>query len=238
MDFRNIKMIVIIPLFAGVFCSLIICAYIGLYSGIIQRPEPVVVSEAEEEEEEEEELFLFSASEKVPDPILGYYRNPEYQSWVIDFITGICSNPEIAQAILAHCDYYQVPPALALALCWEESRFFPGAVNRSNRDGSIDRGLFQLNDRSFPNLQLAEFFNIYTNTRHGIAHLRFCLDTGGTEVSALAMYNAGTGRVRSTGAPYVTLNYISRILDNRQKIESRFHSRLIREEEMRLAARD
>jgi hypothetical protein len=48
------------------------------------------------------------------------------------------------------------------------------------------------------------------------------------------MYNAGTGRVRSTGAPHVTLNYINRILDNRQRLEDRFHSRLNREEELRL----
>jgi len=49
------------------------------------------------------------------------------------------------------------------------------------------------------------------------------------------MYNAGTGRIKTTGAPEATLKYISRILENRKKIESRFHARLIKEEEIRLA---
>jgi len=49
------------------------------------------------------------------------------------------------------------------------------------------------------------------------------------------MYNAGTGRVKTSGAPEVTLSYISRILENRRKIESHFHARLIKEEEIRIA---
>ena len=67
-----------------------------------------------------------------------------------------------------------------------------------------------------------------------IGEEQISLAAGANEISALAMYNAGTGRVRSTGAPEVTLNYVSRILENRRKIESRFLSMLIREEEARM----
>jgi hypothetical protein len=221
-------------MFIGVFCSLILCAFISVSYGLYIEPEAVIAVQSEPEEEEEVFAFLFSASEAVSDPILEYYRNPEYQEWVIDFFADICSNREISQAVLFYSEHYDVSPALAFALSWEESRFNPRAINHSNRDESIDRGLFQLNNRSFPQLEIPVFYDIESNTRYGIGHLRYCLDTGGTEVSALAMYNAGTGRVRATGAPYVTLNYINRILENRQRIESRFHSRLIREEEVRL----
>jgi len=55
-----------------------------------------------------------------------------------------------------------------------------------------------------------------------MSHLRYCLDTGRTEIAALAMYNAGTGRVSVTGAPKSTLDYISRILENKNKIENKF----------------
>jgi hypothetical protein len=43
-----------------------------------------------------------------------------------------------------------------------------------------------------------------------------------TEIAALAMYNAGAGRVTASGAPKSTLDYISRILENKNKIENKF----------------
>jgi hypothetical protein len=234
MDFRDVKIELVIPMITGIYCSLFLCTLIGFSSGVFKQPEkiePVV----EIIHEEEPGNFLLAVTENIQDPVLSYFRNPEFREWVIDFFSGICTNRDIVQAILENADTFDVSPALAFALSWEESRFNPNAVNRYNRDGSIDRGLFQLNNRSFPNLELALFFDIKTNTYYGIGHLRYCLDTGGSEVSALAMYNAGTGRVRTSGAPEVTLNYISRILGNKSKIESQFHARLIREEERRLA---
>ena len=227
----------VIPLFTGVLGSLILCALIALYTNSFQK---ISIEDTEVFEEDQEELgsSFLAVREKLHDPVLEYYRNPEYQEWVVNFFAGICSNMEIAQAVLQNADEFNVPAALALALSWEESHFNPRAVNRHNRDGSIDRGLFQLNNRSFPNLELDAFFDVRINARYGISHLRHCLDFGGTEVSALAMYNAGTGRVNTSGAPRVTLNYISRILENRAKIEARFHTMLIKEEEARLLAEE
>ncbi|MCL2440725.1 MAG: lytic transglycosylase domain-containing protein [Treponema sp.] len=223
----------VIPLFLGVLVSLAVCTFICVYYGFFPQAQNVLTRDYDDEDLQ----LLFSAAEAVPDMVLSYYRKPEFKEWVIDFFTGICSGREIAQAILNSSDEFDVPPALAFALCWEESRFNPYAINRQNRNGTIDRGLFQLNSRSFAHLEVSAFYNIEINARHGVGYLRQCLNSGGTEISALAMYNAGTGRVRSTGAPEVTLNYVSRILDNRRKIENRFHDRLIREEEIRLSER-
>jgi len=229
--FRDIRIEFITPLFTGVLCSLFFCAAIAVSHGFFIKP---AIPLAVESEPEDDINLLFSKSEDVPDPVLEYFKNSEYKEWVIEFFTALCSSREIAAAILYNADEFDVPPALAFALCWEESRFNPNAINRNNRDGSIDRGLFQLNSRSFPHLDINQFYSVDLNARHGVAHLRYCLNSGDSEVSALAMYNAGTGRVKSTGAPEVTLNYISRILDNRSKIESRFLSRLITEEESRM----
>jgi len=219
------------PLFTGVLCSLFFCATIAVSYGFFVKPEMPVTAESETDDIN----LLFSKSEDVLDPVLEYFRDSEYKDWVIDFFAALCSSQEIAVAILVNSDLYDVPPALAFALCWEESRFNPRAINRKNRDGSIDRGLFQLNSRSYPNIEASVFYNVNSNARYGVNHLKSCLDSGASEVSALAMYNAGAGRVKSTGAPEVTLNYISRILENRSKIESRFLSRLIIEEETRMA---
>jgi hypothetical protein len=234
--FRNTNMEFVLPLFMGALCSLFVCALAGIFFDVFknntQEPEiPAVVYEYKEEIGN----FLLSETEVIHDPVLDYFRNPEYSEWVIDFFSNICSNRDIVFAILENSEKFNVPPSLAFSVSWEESRLNPNAINRHNKDGSIDRGLFQLNNRSFPNLETASFFDIKINSHYGLGHLRYCLDTGGSEIPALAMYNAGTGRVRNSGAPEVTLNYVSRILSNKSKIESQFHSLLIKEEEYRLA---
>jgi len=236
--FSKIKVKLIIPIFTGVFCSMILCALIADYSGYFKKAAPIIpiIEDEDEDVDNEEEDFstLFGPSENIPDSILEYYRKPEYKKWVIDFFTAICSNAEIAQAILDSCDVFDIPPALAFALCWEESQFNPNAINKKNRNGSVDRGLFQLNNQSFPYMDIVSFYDINTNAHYGVGHLRYCMNLSGSEISALAMYNAGTGRVKSTGAPEVTLNYTSRILGNRRRLENRFISRLLKEEEKRL----
>ena len=243
MNLHKEKIEVLIPMFTGVLLSLVLCTFIASYNNLFHGSDISEVTagiEFDMETEQAQELennfsFLLTGKNKAKDVILEYYRNPEYREWVVSFFTGICSNKEIAQAVLDGADEFDVSPALAFALSWEESRFNPRAVNLHNYDGSIDRGLFQLNNRSFPNLELIQFFNAGTNARYGVSHLRHCLNTGGSEVSALAMYNAGAGRVSNTGTPKVTLDYISRILENRSRIESHFHYMLIREEESRIA---
>jgi len=154
--------------------------------------------------------------------ILSLFKNPESRERVVQFFANICSSWEIAEVILINAADFDIPPALAFALGWEESRFNPKAVNSKNQNKSVDRGLFQLNSRSFPRLDLQAFFNPSVNSWHGMSHLRYCLDTGGSEIVALAMYNAGTGRVQNNGTPKATLDYIGRILENRQKYEKQF----------------
>jgi hypothetical protein len=166
--------------------------------------------------------------EEEPDMILVSYRNPALQEMVVSFFRDLIGSSEVAGVVLSNCAMYDIPPALAFALCWEESRYTIRALNR-NRNGTVDRGLFQLNSETFPNLAVEDFYNPGINARHGLAHLRWCLNTAGTEVAALAMYNAGTARVRSVGTPKHTLDYVSRILKRQRKIEELFiaeHSRI------------
>ncbi|MFP3089536.1 transglycosylase SLT domain-containing protein [Treponema sp. TIM-1] len=161
-------------------------------------------------------------SGKRRDIILETYRDPNFRDEVIAFFSLIADSRLLASIILAQAEAYNVSPALAFALCKEESQFTVRAINRKNVNGSIDRGLFQLNNRSFPQLKEADFFNPETNTQQGMAHLRWCLDTAGSELAALAMYNAGATKVKSNNTPKRTLDYISRILDSRDRIEEAF----------------
>ncbi|GHT83272.1 hypothetical protein FACS1894137_03960 [Spirochaetia bacterium] len=157
-----------------------------------------------------------------PDTILTYYRNESNRPEVLAFFSALVQSEEIAGAILSNADAFEIPPALAFALCWGESRFNPHAVNRKNLNQTIDRGLFQLNGKSFPKLTQAEFFDPVINAYYGMAHLRWCLDAGGSEVAGLAMYNTGTGRVNAGATPRNTLTHVSRVLEFRKGIETLF----------------
>jgi hypothetical protein len=231
MRFDNVKMELVFPVFFGCLGALALCVLVTVQGFALISPgagkAAAETASVEEAEPPVEEVFSFftGTAEVNHDPIRELYHDAEKRPWVIDFFADICGSPEVAEAILSNADSFNISAALAFALCWEESRFKPQAVNYKNRDGSIDRGLFQLNNRSFPALDSGDFFNINVNARYGMSHLRYCLETGGSEIAALAMYNAGTGKVKNSGTPKVTLDYIHRILENRSKIEEHFEAR-------------
>lgn len=154
---------------------------------------------------------------------LELYRSIQSRAAVEWFYTNITNSREVACAILEAADKNDISVSLAFALAYTESSYKATAVNR-NTNASIDRGLFQLNNRSFPDLSEKEFFDPTISAKYGMAHFRFCLDTAGNEITALAMYNAGTNRVRNNATPQITLNYVSKIMNYRQSLEDLFDS--------------
>ena len=152
---------------------------------------------------------------------LKFYRNPEFKDSVEWFYNQITGNEFITDAILQYADKNEIPLSLAFSLAYSESSYNPRAINK-NTNASIDRGLFQLNNNSFPDLIEEEYFDPYISAKYGLSHLRFCLDTAGNEVAALAMYNAGTRRVKNGETPQVTLNYVSKIMDYKEGLDDLF----------------
>jgi len=167
------------------------------------------------------QAFLVPDTEEWPDFIMAAYRDPEFQKEVVTFFGQLTGSMDVARVVLSNTVNFDIPPALAFALCWEESRYNPRAFNR-NRNDTLDRGLFQLNSGTFPKLSVDDFYDLEINARYGLSHLRWCLDNAGTDVAGLAMYNAGHNRVRSVGTPKTTLDYISRILKEQRRIEGLF----------------
>ncbi len=135
----------------------------------------------------------------------------------LEYFTVVTGNAKVAELIYDEAVKYNIAPELAFALAFSESSFRINAVNK-NRD-SVDRGLFQLNSNSFPNLKEEDFFKPEINVPLGIAYLRYCLDIGGNEVTALAMYNAGPNRVKDSRTPKMTLDYISKIQSYKTSLE-------------------
>lgn len=152
---------------------------------------------------------------------LALYRQPQSRPAVEWFYTHVTSSREVALAILENADRNDIPLSLAFSLAYVESRFKPTAVN-SNTNRTIDRGLFQLNSASFPKLTEDEFFDPKVSAKYGMSHLRYCMDVAGNEITALAMYNAGTSRVKQNKTPQHTLNYVAKISNYRVHLESKF----------------
>jgi hypothetical protein len=226
-------LIILFSKFRSFFC--IGLAIIGLSAGGISiaslskecqaKPEVIIQDGAEEILTPlivDVTAFSALASGKRRDVILEFYRDPYFKEGVVEFFTAIADSRVLAAVILAHAEIYNIPPALAFALCWEESQYSVRAISKKNVNGSIDRGLFQLNSLTFPQLKEADFFSPEINARYGMAHLRWCLDTAGSELAGLAMYNAGVTRVTSNQTPKKTLDYVSRILEMRNRVEDAF----------------
>jgi len=152
------------------------------------------------------------------------YSNVYTRKYINDFYTGISGSEDYSRLILQYADKYDLPYSFVFALVWNESRFINRAINYNKN--SVDRGLFQLNSLAFPELSEKDFFKPEINIVNGIKHLKWCLDTGGNEIVALAMYNAGRTKVERNGTPRKTLDYISGILEYQNKIEKKFKARL------------
>lgn len=159
------------------------------------------------------------------DPIASYYKDPATKDATLDFFSSLTRSETLARVILENSEKYSVRPSLAFALALEESDFKADAINKNG--DSVDRGLFQLNSKSYPKLKIQEFYDPALNARYGLAHLQGCLAEAGNEVAALAMYNAGNNRVRKGSTPQRTLDYVSRILAYEDNISSLFAAKVM-----------
>lgn len=159
---------------------------------------------------------------------LELYRQPYSRAAVEWFYTQVAGNRTVALSILENADKNNIPLSLAFSLAFVESRFQPDAVNK-NSNATVDRGLFQLNSASFPRLTEEEFFDPAISAKYGMTHLRWCMDVAGkgNDVTALAMYNAGTTRVKANKTPQHTLNYVAKISAYRVKLESKFNADIV-----------
>ena len=167
-------------------------------------------------------VYVDFSSHRTGGSLLAPFNNPSTRASVILFLENQIGNPEVAEALLKAADRYQVDPALVVAVSWQESRFKVTAAG-INTNSSIDRGLMQLNSSSFKTLTEEDFYNPYLNADHGTSYLRKVLDLSGNTVTALAMYNAGPGRVGSLGAPSMTLEYVDRIFGYRNSLVREYY---------------
>ncbi len=168
-------------------------------------------------------VYVDSGSSRNKGSLITALRNPVTRSSVLSFFEERIGDSEVANALLDAADHYDVDPALVVAVSWQESRFV-ATVQGVNYNKTLDRGLMQLNSATFSFLDEEDFFNPHLNAKYGVSYLRESLDRSGNEVAALAMYNAGPGRVKTLGAPRTTLDYINNVLSYRDALVSGYFS--------------
>ncbi len=226
---------------ASVLCTLLLAASLLVYF-LVPNAKPAqedvipqfAISTITEENEDELSPFFqdyfaevsLSKLTSTTDEGLTLYRQPLSRSAVEWFYYQVTGNKSVTQAILNEAEKNDIPLSLAFALAHTESNYNTRAVNK-NSNTTTDRGLFQLNSNSFPDLTEADFFDPFVSSKYGMSHLKFCLNTAGNEVSALAMYNAGTGRVRSNKTPQSTLNYVGKIMSYEKMLDQLFSEQVV-----------
>ncbi len=157
--------------------------------------------------------------------MLALFREDLTHDAVVGFFVDLTGSPDIALPILYYADRSDISLSLVFSLAWVESRFSADAVNVNS--SSTDRGVFQLNSRTFTQLTEEDFFHPDINTRHGLEYLAWCIEYTPDETSALVAYNAGLSRALRGTVPQSTRIYVSRILDYRRNLEADFERKIL-----------
>lgn len=125
----------------------------------------------------------------------------------------------ILALILSISAEYGVPSGFVQAIVKVESEFDCNAINRSNRNGTVDYGLMQLNSSWFND---ENWRDPEVNLRAGIQHIKGLMKVhSGTSWWALAVsYNAGCSwLVNRHEPPRASLEYADKVMEEWEKIE-------------------
>jgi len=149
----------------------------------------------------------------------------QYQK-VIDFYTQFTKNAKISEAILKYSLEYDMPVNLAFALSYVESDGFNIKAYRHNTNGTIDRGLFQLNNGHRRSWKITDYYDIEKNCKEGI---RFwsedCYETDRSIPMTLIAYNGGpwSDNVLNGIIPENRVDYVNDILSYEDMLNVAFN---------------
>lgn len=157
------------------------------------------------------------------DPSLALYREPVTRNAVIDFFIRVVGDEPLVVSVLESAEQHDITPTQAFTIAFIESSYRPDVVNRNPSSATTDRGLFQLNDRTFPYLSDDDFFHPDTNSAYAMEHLRYAMNRAdGDYATAIAIYNAGERRVLAGETPESTQRYVRRATEYREELLRRF----------------
>lgn len=137
--------------------------------------------------------------------------------------------PKVSHYIEALCQELDFDSNLAVAvLMVENPKFDPNAVNK-NLNGTVDCGLFQLNDRYIWTVFKNDYwiddveldpFNWKHNCFIAVHHLAALQKKLKVMDDAIMAYNCGAGAVMAGRVPYSTTIYLAKVKNNLQLLNS------------------
>lgn len=122
------------------------------------------------------------------------------------------------------CDELNVDPDLAVAILMVENpEYNPEAISKPNLNGTLDLGLFQLNDYYvwttfkdrywFENIELNPF-NWKHNIYIALHHIQYLQDKLKVEEDVIMAYNGGEGNVMNGTVKPSTKVYLAKVKNN------------------------
>jgi soluble lytic murein transglycosylase-like protein len=111
----------------------------------------------------------------------------------------------------------QIPPCFVLAIALNENESLnPLAISKQNNDGTVDRGIMQLNSRYFD----IEWWIPETNIRAGCLLIKELSERGLNWWQVAIAYNCGYARLMSKeGPPNMSIEYGNRVFFLWQEFE-------------------
>lgn len=153
------------------------------------------------------------------------YDEQEYQK-IVAFYTQFTRNHVIADTIIKYAIHYNMPINLAFALSYVESAGFKVRAYRRNDNGSIDRGLFQLNNSYRKDWKTEDFYNIEKNVEEGIRYwAEECVEDSRSIPMTFIAYNYGpfSVPVRDNFIPDNRVEYVDDILSYEDMLNVEFN---------------
>lgn len=138
---------------------------------------------------------------------------------------------EISNYICVLCEELELDSDLVVAILMQENPTFNINATNKNQNGTMDCGLFQLNDRYIWTDFVPDYwfdidveFNPYNwkhNTFLALHHIRYLLDKIKIIDDSIMAYNCGIGAVINDNIPESTRIYLKRVLNNYNLLKNR-----------------
>jgi soluble lytic murein transglycosylase-like protein len=140
----------------------------------------------------------------------------------IEFYYITINNKMVVDTVFLCSRVFSLSPDLIFAIAKTESRFNPKAINY-NENGSIDKGVMQLNSYSFPHLSDKELYDIEYNIIIGSKHFAELMkEFDGNQLLSICAYNCGSWTVKNNKVPTKTLVYANKVMNNKMKFEFQY----------------
>lgn len=138
---------------------------------------------------------------------------------------------EISNYIVQLCNELELDSDLVVAILMQENPTFDVEATNRNQNGTMDCGLFQLNNRYIWTDFVPDYwvdidieFNAYDwkhNTFLALHHIQYLIDKIKIIEDSIMAYNCGIGAVMNDNIPESTRIYLKRVLNNYNLLKNR-----------------